>query len=36
MAMHTVVITGADGFIGTHITKHLIANGYEVYGNASN
>lgn len=29
--MQTVVITGADGFIGTHLTKHLIANGYEVY-----
>lgn len=30
--MQTVVITGADGFIGTHLTKHLISNGYEVYG----
>ncbi|MBO5745558.1 MAG: NAD(P)-dependent oxidoreductase [Clostridia bacterium] len=29
--MPTVVITGADGFIGTHLTKHLSANGYEVY-----
>lgn len=27
----TVVISGGSGFIGTHLSKYLIANGYEVY-----
>lgn len=27
----TVVISGADGFIGSHLSKHLVKCGYEVY-----
>ena len=26
-----IVLTGGDGFIGTHFSKHLITQGYEVY-----
>ena len=29
--MQTVVMTGGDGFIGTHLAKHLVSQGYEVY-----
>ena len=29
--MKHVVITGADGFIGSHLTKHFIAHNYFVY-----
>ena len=29
--MDSIVITGGDGFVGTHLTKHLIDQGYEVY-----
>lgn len=29
--MNSVVISGGDGFIGTHLTKYLVENGYEVY-----
>ena len=29
--MKTAIITGGDGFIGTHLTKHLINHGYEVF-----
>ncbi len=25
-----VLVTGADGFIGSHLTEHLVAEGYEV------
>src|SRR5690554_2841273 len=28
--MEKVLITGADGFIGSHLTEHLIEEGYEV------
>lgn len=28
----SVVITGADGFIGSHLTRHLLSQGIEVYG----
>lgn len=28
--MNKVIITGADGFIGSHLTQHLAAQGYEV------
>lgn len=29
--MRSIVISGGDGFIGSHLTKYLIRNGYEVY-----
>lgn len=29
--MKTVVINGADGFIGSHLTRHLVENGFVVY-----
>ena len=29
--MKSVVISGGDGFIGTHLTKYLIENSYEVF-----
>lgn len=29
--MKSIVIAGGDGFIGTHLTKYLIENGYEIY-----
>lgn len=29
--MKSVVISGGDGFVGTHLTKYLIENGYEVF-----
>jgi nucleoside-diphosphate-sugar epimerase len=25
-----VLVTGADGFIGSHLTEALVRNGYEV------
>ena len=28
--MKKALITGADGFIGSHLTEHLLANGYNV------
>ncbi len=28
--MSKILITGAAGFIGTHVTKHLLAQGYDV------
>lgn len=30
MAMETVLITGADGFIGSHLTELLVREGYKV------
>ncbi len=30
--MKTAVITGADGFIGSHLVKKLVREGYEVWG----
>lgn len=29
--MRTVVLSGGDGFIGTHLSKYLASQGYEVY-----
>ena len=29
--MKKVVVTGADGFIGSAIVKSLLSNGYQVY-----
>lgn len=29
--MKSVIITGADGFIGSHLSKFLTAHGYKVY-----
>lgn len=29
--MKSAVITGGDGFMGTHLTKYLVENGYEVF-----
>jgi nucleoside-diphosphate-sugar epimerase len=26
----TVLVTGADGFIGSHLTEMLVAKGYQV------
>lgn len=31
MQITNVVITGADGFLGSHLIKHLISKGLEVY-----
>lgn len=28
--MKTALVTGADGFIGSHLTEHLLAKGYRV------
>ena len=28
--MTTALITGADGFIGSHLTENLVAKGYQV------
>ncbi len=28
--MKKVLITGADGFIGSHLTEYLMDKGYEV------
>lgn len=30
MSLTKVLITGADGFIGSHLTESLVANGYDV------
>ena len=30
--MNEVMITGITGFIGSHLAKKLIENGYKVYG----
>ena len=29
--MKSIIITGGDGFIGTHLTKYLVKCGYEVF-----
>ena len=29
--MKSVIITGGDGFIGTHLTKYLTERDFEVY-----
>ena len=28
--MKKVLVTGADGFIGSHLAEELVRNGYEV------
>ena len=28
--MKSIIIAGGDGFIGSHLTRHFIENGYEV------
>lgn len=28
--MRKILVTGADGFIGSHLTEHLVAKGYDV------
>jgi nucleoside-diphosphate-sugar epimerase len=28
--MKKVLVTGADGFIGSHLTEMLVAKGYQV------
>jgi len=28
--MHKVLVTGADGFIGSHLTEALVRAGYDV------
>ena len=28
-----ILITGADGFIGTHLSRYLCENGYEIVAN---
>ena len=30
--MSKILITGAAGFIGYHLSKRLLAEGYEIYG----
>ena len=30
--MHKVLVTGTAGFIGFHMTKRLVFDGYEVIG----
>jgi len=30
MIMKNILITGSDGFIGTHLTELLVAKGYQV------
>jgi len=30
--MHKVLVTGSAGFIGFHLSKRLLENGYKVYG----
>ena len=27
---HTVMVTGADGFIGSHLTEELVKKGHKV------
>ena len=29
--MESVIITGCDGFIGSHLSKYLVTQGYDVY-----
>mgnify|MGYP003989405301 FL=1 len=30
--MKTVLITGAAGFLGSHLCDHFLSEGYKVYG----
>jgi len=30
MIMKNILITGSDGFIGTHLTELLVVKGYQV------
>jgi len=32
--MRKILITGSEGFVGQHLWKELVENGYEVYGTA--
>lgn len=31
-----VLVTGASGYLGTHVIKHLLENGYKVRGTVRN
>ncbi|MHA1954269.1 MAG: NAD-dependent epimerase/dehydratase family protein [Candidatus Heimdallarchaeaceae archaeon] len=32
MAKERILITGTDGFVGSHLKEHFLKEGYEVYG----
>jgi GDP-4-dehydro-6-deoxy-D-mannose reductase len=36
MTVKTILVTGAEGFLGTHLTQHLRARGYEVVAGVRN